>query len=468
MTHQAIEGALLLENAARCDPPLPETEVRKIAASVWRYPDAPTIGTDPGLVKRLADQIVLTEHFAQDEGEKLYRFSDGVYKPDGGPHIRRLVKMLLEQWNLTNKWTSSRSEEVVQYIRVDSPALWERPPLTVLNLRNGLLDLETGQLVEHSAQHLSCVQLPIAYDPAARCIEWDSFVELVFPKDAQELAFQIPAWLMRPDVSLQKAVLLLGEGNNGKSTYLAAMAAFLGKRNVSAVSLHKLESDRFATVRLLGKLANICPDLPSAHLVGTSTFKAVTGGDSMLAEYKFRDSFEFVPFARLLFSANHVPQSGDSSAAFFRRWLVVPFSRTFEGGEAIPRPEIDARLSRSEELSGVLNRALQALRQLQEQGGPIESNSMAEARQEFRQVTDPLAVWLDRSTIEQSAALVTKSALLSAYNLAAAREGKPSMTSTGFGIALRRLRPKLEDAQRTVAGKLEWVWLGLGLRLPED
>jgi hypothetical protein len=31
--------------------------------------------------------------------------------------------------------------------------------------------------------------------------------------------------------------------------------------------------------RLVGKLANICPDRPSHHLQGTSVFKAVVGGD---------------------------------------------------------------------------------------------------------------------------------------------------------------------------------------------
>jgi putative DNA primase/helicase len=350
---------------------------------------------------------------------------------------------------------------------VDAPTLWERPPLNLLNLQNGLLEVETRRLLKHSPGHLSCIQLPIAYDPIAQCPEWENLVELVFPKDAQELAFQITAWLMQPDVSQQKAVLLLGEGNNGKSTYLAAVTAFLGRHNTSALSLHKLESDRFATARLIGKLANICPDLPSTHLAGTSTFKALTGGDTMLGEYKYRDSFEFEPFVRLVFSANDPPRSGDASHAFFRRWLVVPFTHTFDGGDAIPRPVVDARLASPRELSGVLNKALQALRQLQEQGGLIESESMATAGGEFRKATDPVAVWLDSSTIEGSDVFVGKKALLIAYNGAAEAAGRPQMTATAFGLALRRLRPNLEDGQRTVAGRLEWVWLGLGLRPSE-
>jgi hypothetical protein len=38
MSHEAIEAALLAENAQRCSPPLEDAEVRKIAASIARYP----------------------------------------------------------------------------------------------------------------------------------------------------------------------------------------------------------------------------------------------------------------------------------------------------------------------------------------------------------------------------------------------------------------------------------------------
>ena len=468
MSEAAIFAALRIESLKRCDPPLTEEEVRAIAVSVARYPAGPTITTDLGLVKRLADRIIVTERFAKDQGGKLYRFSDGVYKPNGSGHIKLLVKRLLEEWNLTKKWSSARSDEVVEYINVDARHLWEHPPLSPVNIQNGLLDVEAGRLLPHSPEHLSPIQLPVAYDAAATCPEWETFVEQVFPIDAQELAWQIIAWLMRPDVSIQKAILLLGEGGNGKSTYLTGVTNFVGHRNVSAVNLHRLESDRFSVARLIGKLANICPDLPSSHLAGTSTFKALTGGDRLLAEYKYEDSFEFSPFARLVFSANLVPRSSDSSHAFFRRWLVALFTRTFEEGEAIPRPEMDARLANARELSGVLNKALLALRQMQEQGGLIESESMVAAGDEFRKATDPLSVWLDGWTIEQSDSFVMKKALLSAYNSAAQAEGRPAMTATAFGLALRRLRPNFQDGQRTVAGKVEWVWLGLGLRSSEQ
>src|SRR5579872_1354395 len=164
---------------------------------------------------------------------------------------------------------------------------------------------------------------------------------------------------------------------------------------LAPVSLHKLENDRFSAARLIGKLSNICPDLPGTDLTSTSVFKAVTGGDTMMAEYKFKDSFEFVPYSRLIFSANHPPKSQDASSAFFRRWIVVPFDRTFADGdpETIPSDKLDAILSDPAELSGVLNKALEALAAIRTRG-LSESDSSRRATDEFRQATDPIAVWL--------------------------------------------------------------------------
>jgi putative DNA primase/helicase len=245
------------------------------------------------------------------------------------------------------------------------------------------------------------------------------------------------------------------------------MIAFLGKKNVANVSLHKLESDKFAGARLIGKLANICPDLPSEHLSGTSVFKAITGGDPISAEYKFKDGFDFAPFCRLVFSANTPPRSQDSSEGFFDRWLVIPFSRAFRGTrEEIPRSQLDAILSDPQELSGVLNKALDALPAVSVKG-ISETPSMREAWNEFRMVTDHLAVWLEQATVEYANALTTKNALRIAYNAARDRDGLSAMTAAAIGRAIRKLRPNMEEAQRTINGKVEWVYLGIGLKAPD-
>ncbi len=417
--------------------------------------------SDHGLIKELADTILKTDHFAQDAGRLLYVYRDGVYLPQGEEWIARRVKQLLEIQRATKKWSSHRAREVMAYIHIDAAHLWERPPATILNLANGLLDLTTHSLTPHAPSHLTSVQLPVTYDPSAQCPTWDTFIARVLPSDCQMLPYELVASAMRGHTADQKAVLFVGGGENGKSTLLKAITAVIGGKNVSGVSLHRLEADKFAVPRLLGKLANICADLPSDHLTGTSMFKAITGGDLIEGERKFQDSFQFAPFARLLFSANHYPQSKDASQAFFRRWLVIPFDAVIAPHEK--RADLPELLSSGGERSGVLNRALAVLPDMTTRGGFTQTETTQAAAMEFREMTDPLATWLDRHTALSPDAMVTKKDLLISFNAASQTENRPNMSAKAFYAAVKRLRPTVIEVQRRVNGDLQWVFLGLKL-----
>lgn len=423
-------------------------------------------GPDKGLVKELADTILVTDAFAQDAGGQLYVFETGAYRPHGEAHIARRVKSILVTNGDSKRWSSHRAREVFEFLRVDAPHVWDVPPADTLNVQNGLLDLATRTLRPHTPKHLSAVQLPVAYHPSATCATWEAFLSQVMPEDCQALAYELAALIMRPDPSCQQAVLCIGEGANGKSTFLAALTAFIGRENVSGLSLQRLEGDKFSVVRLLGKLANICPDLPSDHLTSTSTFKSLTGGDLITAERKFQASFEFISHARMIFSANHYPQSKDSSAAFFRRWGVFPFERTFAPTEQTPRRELDARLAQPMELSGVLNRALSALDGITRRGRLSQSESTRRAMMEFQEQTDPLAAWLDRFTTLNPPAITSKKDLHITYGSYADSSGRPPLSPKSFYSGVKRLRPTLTEAQRRVHGEVRDVFLGIEMKGP--
>jgi putative DNA primase/helicase len=417
-----------------------------------------------GVVPKLAAQICDENHFAQDVGTKLYRFVTGAYRAKAEEFLRRQVKRILKEWNKSQLWSPTLAEQVIEYVRVDSPVLWERPPLDVLNVQNGLLDLASRELKPHQPSFLSPVQLPVRYDPKATCPHIEAFVNDIFPPDAHDLAWEVPAFIMRPDKSIQKAVLAIGGGGNGKSTYLQMVTSFIGKENTSSLSLHKLESDRFAAARIIGKLANICADLPSEHLAGTSVFKAITGGDELTGEHKFKESFDFNPFCRLVFSANSPPRSTDSSDGFFDRWLVIPFNRSFRGTkEEVTRAVLDARLSTPAELSGLLNKSLDALDRLTKQKGFTQTQSTREAWSEFQSTTDPLAAWLDHATFDLCEAYVPRKSLRIAFNNHLAELGRPPMGDKAFGHAFGKHRPHVESRQKSVSGTMQWCYIGIGI-----
>ena len=176
---------------------------------------------------------------------------------------------------------------------------------------------------------------------------------------------------MVPDPSIQKAVLLLGPGGNGKSVFLRLMQRFIGAENYATVPLQRLEDDRFAASRLHGKLANICADLPASDLRGSSMLKGITGGDRLTAERKYHDSYDLHPFCKLVFSANTPPRTPDSSEGFLPTLGGRTLERSFrDEATEIPSSVLDALLQTPEEPAGALNRALMARRRIAVYGLP--------------------------------------------------------------------------------------------------
>jgi hypothetical protein len=179
--------------------------MQELQALVKPYDEIPADEKkETSLIIRLATAIVETDSFAQDAGGKLYLYQAGRYVPRGDRYILTRVKTLLASWNDSGKWSSHTANEVLEYIRVDRPVLWERPPLDLVCLRNGILDLTRKELRPHSPAWLSTVQLPIEYEPSATCPAIETFVAETFPADARALAYEIPADLLIPDRSRKR------------------------------------------------------------------------------------------------------------------------------------------------------------------------------------------------------------------------------------------------------------------------
>jgi len=230
--------------------------------------------------------------------------------------------------------------------------------------------------------------LPVEYNPDAECPTFLKFLREVLPDERDRLTIQeiFGSFLYR--LPVDRAFFFFGEGANGKSTLIKVMMAFLGKENIAARSLQEILTNRFAKADLYGKLANLYYDVPSTALLSTGDFKALTSGDLMTTERKFKDSFQFENFSKMVFSGNAVPQTRDETDAFFRRWVIISFpfqflpaetvSRMLAEGEfegegkaatsniriAVPQENLLQEMTSPRELSGVLNWALEGLKRL--------------------------------------------------------------------------------------------------------
>lgn len=405
---------------------------------------------DRGLVDTLAETISSEAPFARDPGDRLYRYHQGVYVDNASRVIKERVKQLLRTWDRSKQWSTRLTDQVEAYIAADAPSLLERPPESVVNLANGLLDLATLTLHPHTPQHRTTVQLPVHYDPQARCPTWERILSEMLPADVDTagIIWQLLALLMTPNTNAEQVVLFLGEGGNGKSVLLNAVRAFLGSANVSSKNLDALATRRFEVADLRDKLANIAEDLPSTPIKDGSLFKMIASGNSISAERKYKDSFDFQPFARLVFSANAYPQVHDISDGFFDRWLIVRFENSFRGQVGqIPKAQLDAQLAAPDELSGALNKAIAALPHIRSSQRIQRTPSMEEAWQEFRRSTDWLLLWLERQLEPAPSEWVEKAKIHLAVSAEAKRLNQSAPSSKALYKRIQQHWPTVTQKQ---------------------
>lgn len=402
--------------------------------------------------RRLADELASATPVATAASGEIYVYRDGAYRPGGESDLRvRIVAALGDDWR------RARADEVIAYTRQSVPKLWPEPPRDRINVRNGILDLGSGKLEPHDPAFLSPVQIGAAYDPEATCPVIDRFLVEVVAPELIPLLHEGVGYLVTPDNSLQQAFMYLGEGSNGKSTWLGAQTALLDPRNVSNVALHRLDEDRFSAAEIEGKLANIFADLDARALQASSMFKSITGGDRIMGERKYLPAFSFKPYARLLYSANEPPPTPDSSDAFFRRWIIIPFERRFAEGEA-DRNLLD-KLTTPQELSGLLNHGLRALPALRERGTFTATSATEKASERFRVDSDSVAGFLGECCELDPDARTPRSKLFDAYRDWCGQNNRRALGKQRFNRRVEVLQPVLAVAP--YVGTQCWIGLDL-------
>jgi putative DNA primase/helicase len=307
------------------------------------------------------------------------------------------------------------------------------------------LKWETLELEPHAPTVFTTVQLPLAYDENAKCEAFDNYLASTFDADVVPLIEEILGWCLVPDRRFEQAVMLTGEGENGKSVFLDLLSYLLGEANVSNVALQDLEENRFKAAQLYGKLANVFADLDARGLQSSSMFKTLTTGDPIDAERKHCDPFRFRSYAKLLFSANRIPPSRDRTHAFYRRWLIIPFTRTFNGEGGNPAPDKGLRDKLKAELPGIFNRALRGLQRLTTNEAFTQPKSVIEAKKAYIRSNDNLRVFAEECLLANPIGTISKKEFYDVYESWCDSYGDRPITQKLLKDALKQIFPNLDE-----------------------
>jgi putative DNA primase/helicase len=328
----------------------------------------------------------------------------------------------------------------------------------LLNCKNGIVDLRTGQLQPHSPSAMITKIAGTSYDPNAQCPTWLTFLDRIFAGNTEVINFvQRAAGLsLTGEVSEQCFLFLYGEGANGKSTFLGILEALLGDYFKSTRSenlmVHKFGagvSDGIAM--LMGARCVVASELERNQKFNEPLVKQLTGGDSIAARRLYKDEFTYRPVFKLWMYGNEQPQIIGTDEGIWRRLRLVPFTVT------IPEKERDPKLKEkivADELPGILNWALEGCRTWQEYGlGTCQT--ITKATEDYRKSEDVIGQFISECCLVDKMLSVGSTALYAEFQ------------KWGGGWSQRRFGDAIGQRFERIHTRNGRAYVGLGL-LKED
>lgn len=281
--------------------------------------------------------------------------------------------------------------EFVDGLRKQTEVGWKRLPngknghnRVLINLKNGTFEIGPKGTVlrEKRKEDYLTYELPFGLEPGRENSRWNLFLDRVLPDPSLRLVASEFIALCFTGLKIEKVLMLLGGGANGKSVFFDCIRALLGEEWISSVGLRELESP-FNRTMLADKLLNYSSELDTK--ISVEMFKKLASREPVVARAPYGQPFTMTNYARLAFNANELPKEVEQNEAYFRRFLIIPFDIVIPEGERNPKL---AEEIVEEGLEGIFNWVLEGLKRILEKRGFSESEKIEVAGKKFRIVRD--------------------------------------------------------------------------------
>lgn len=308
----------------------------------------------------------------------------------------------------------------------------------LLNVRNGVIDLRSGALSDHSPEAMMMVQAPVVFDGGAAAPRWAAFLERVMP-DLEVRAYlqRITGYTLTGLIGEQAMFLHYGNGANGKSVYLDTLSAILGGYGqvVPRSTLLTKQSEGAIpndVARMLGKRFLQASETSAGRRLDEEMVKGLTGGEKATARFMRGEFFDFTPTGKIHLATNHLPHMSQADS-IWRRLHLVEWEVEVPEGE---RVQDLAKILAREEAPGILNWALEGCRMWQERGlqPPTKSRERLKA---YRDEEDVFGAFLAERLVEERDHFEASTRLFYTYRVWCEESNIRPMTVTSFSGALK-------------------------------
>lgn len=244
----------------------------------------------------------------------------------------------IEKQATVNTINSKEKNEILEALKQVSRLNAPTPiKPTWIQFRKQIIDILTGE--KFQAKPYWFTTNPLPYDLHEENFENTPTIDRIFAEWVGEenvkQLYEILAYCMMPDYPINRIFCFIGSGMNGKSKFLELLRKFIGSYNCCSTELDTLCSSRFEVTRLHKKLVCQMGETNFNEMVKTSMLKKLSGGDMIGFEYKGKDPFEDVNYAKLLIATNNLPTTTDKTIGFYRRWMIIDFPNQFSEAKDI-------------------------------------------------------------------------------------------------------------------------------------
>jgi len=337
----------------------------------------------------------------------------------------------------------------------------------LLNVRNGVIDLSSGQLMPHDPALRLTQMAAVEYVPGARSELWERFIREVTSDDEERAEFLQQAFglALTGDVSDEVLVCHNGGGCNGKSTALEAVGKMLGDYAAVAppgmFAVRKFDTHPTEIAGLRGKRFVTATEQEGNKALRESLIKQMTGGDTIRTRGMREDFWEMTPTWHIHIAYNTAPRLMGTDDGIRRRLRVVPWNASFKKA---PDPTVKERLTGEAERSGILNWCLEGLRKRLTSGRLYSPESVMIATDEYIDDEDLIGRFIAERIEADDQGVVELREMLRAFREWMQADGSPryvvdGYTATALGRELarrgyRKMRPDsgLHRKQTVIAG----------------
>lgn len=338
------------------------------------------------------------------------------------------------------------------------------PASQMIACTNGLLDLSTRTVSEHTPALFNAVSVPFAYDwKAGEPAAWLEFLNSVWPDDPDSVALlqEYVGYILSGRTDMQKMLLLIGPTRSGKGTIARMITQLIGRGHVAGPTLASLGTN-FGLSPLLGRPLAIISDArlgsTPAHTI-VERLLSITGEDMLTVDRKFKEPWSGKLPTRFVVLSNELPRFRDASGAIANRLLILQMTSSFLGRED---RSLDRRLSG--ELPGILLWALDGLDRLTRNGRFTVPGSSVDAATLMMDLASPVSAFVrDHCTLGANEGVLADR-LYDDWKSWAEDNGHHAGAKSSFGRDLRAVVPGIKLTQPTINGVRVRQYAGIGVR----